>query len=109
MRHISDAATADAVIEARQKPAHGRRAAGGLIRADQFDFRYGQVYRWAYDYSVPGAEQDFVAQNQPTGRTRRLGKRAVSITILLFLAPIGAIIAWWLSRQRLMSKPWLEV
>jgi len=50
-----------------------------------------------------------VAQNQPTGRTRRLGKRAVSITILLFLAPIGAIIAWWLSRQRLMSKPWLEV
>jgi cytochrome c oxidase subunit 3 len=33
----------------------------------------------------------------------------VSITILLFLAPIGAIIAWWLSRQRLMAKPWLEV
>ena len=33
----------------------------------------------------------------------------MSITILLFLAPIGAIIAWWLSRQRLMSKPWLEV
>jgi cytochrome c oxidase subunit I len=29
-----------------------------------FDFRYGQVYRWAYDYSVPGAEQDFVPQNQ---------------------------------------------
>ncbi len=24
------------------------------------------VYRWAYDYSVPGAEQDFVPQNQPT-------------------------------------------
>src|SRR5580704_7300444 len=23
------------------------------------------VYRWAYDYSVPGAEQDFVPQNQP--------------------------------------------
>src|SRR6202040_3402299 len=22
------------------------------------------VYRWAYDYSVPGAEQDFVPQNQ---------------------------------------------
>ena len=33
----------------------------------------------------------------------------MSITILLFLAPIGAIIAWWLSRQRLMAKPWLEV
>jgi cytochrome c oxidase subunit 1 len=26
------------------------------------------VYRWAYDYSVPGADRDFVPQNQPTGR-----------------------------------------
>jgi hypothetical protein len=34
-----------------------------LIRP-AFDFRYGQVYRWAYDYSVPGAEQDFVPQTQ---------------------------------------------
>jgi cytochrome c oxidase subunit III len=33
----------------------------------------------------------------------------VSTTILIVLAPIGAIIAWWLSRQRLMAKPWLEV
>jgi cytochrome c oxidase subunit 1 len=23
------------------------------------------VYRWAYDYSVPGAPQDFIAQNDP--------------------------------------------
>jgi cytochrome c oxidase subunit 1 len=23
------------------------------------------VYRWAYDYSVPGEEKDFVAQNEP--------------------------------------------
>jgi cytochrome c oxidase subunit III len=33
----------------------------------------------------------------------------VSSTILFILAPIGAIIAWWLSHQRLMAKPWLEV
>lgn len=32
----------------------------------------------------------------------------MSITLLL-LAVIGAIAAWWLSQQRLMSKPWLEV
>jgi len=32
----------------------------------------------------------------------------VSITLLL-LAVIGAIAAWWLSRQRLTAKPWLEV
>lgn len=29
--------------------------------------------------------------------------------MLIVLTPIGAIIAWWLARQRLMSKPWLEV
>jgi cytochrome c oxidase subunit 1 len=29
------------------------------------------VYRWPYDYSVPGAEQDFIPQNQPApARTR---------------------------------------
>ena len=33
----------------------------------------------------------------------------MSITILFVLAPIGVIVAWWLSRQRLMAKPWLEV
>jgi cytochrome c oxidase subunit I len=26
------------------------------------------VYRWAYDYSVPGAEQDFLPQNQPPAK-----------------------------------------
>ncbi len=31
------------------------------------------------------------------------------IIIILFLAVIGAIIGWWLSQQRLMAKPWLEV
>ncbi|MEP9399370.1 cytochrome c oxidase subunit 3 [Mesorhizobium sp. KR2-14] len=29
--------------------------------------------------------------------------------ILIFLAGLLAVIGWWLSRQRLMSKPWLEV
>jgi cytochrome c oxidase subunit 3 len=28
--------------------------------------------------------------------------------ILIFLAIVTAIAGWWLSRQRLMSKPWLE-
>ena len=30
------------------------------------------VYRWAYDYSVPGAPEDFIPQNQPSiaGPTR---------------------------------------
>jgi len=31
----------------------------------------------------------------------------VSVTIV-FLAVIAAIVTWWLSYQRLMSKPWLE-
>jgi cytochrome c oxidase subunit 1 len=25
------------------------------------------VYRWAYDYSVPGASRDFIPQNEPDG------------------------------------------
>ncbi|HEX5689935.1 MAG TPA: hypothetical protein VFX76_08030, partial [Roseiflexaceae bacterium] len=25
------------------------------------------VYRWAYDYSVPGAPEDFIPQNVPAG------------------------------------------
>ena len=33
----------------------------------------------------------------------------MSVAILFFLVPIGAIVAWWLSQQRLMAKPWLEV
>lgn len=33
----------------------------------------------------------------------------MSLAILFFLAPIGAIVAWWLSRQNLTAKPWLEV
>jgi len=33
----------------------------------------------------------------------------VSFAILFVLVPIGAIVAWWLSQQRLMAKPWLEV
>ena len=28
--------------------------------------------------------------------------------IVIFLALVAAVTAWWLSRQRLMSKPWLE-
>ncbi|MEE3281621.1 MAG: cbb3-type cytochrome c oxidase subunit I, partial [Pseudomonadota bacterium] len=27
------------------------------------------VYRWAYDYSVPGAEEDFIPQNVPAGKS----------------------------------------
>src|SRR6516225_12112703 len=45
-----------------------------IVNTSGFDFRYGQVYRWACDYSVPGDEQDFVAQNQPTGSHAPLRK-----------------------------------
>ena len=29
------------------------------------------VYRWAYDYSVPGAEEDFIPQNHPVSATEQ--------------------------------------
>ena len=30
------------------------------------------MYRWAYDYSVPGAAEDFIPQNQPPARDEPL-------------------------------------
>ena len=38
----------------RRRPAHGN-----------WGKELPVVYRWAYDYSVPGAEQDFIPQNEP--------------------------------------------
>src|SRR5438128_7741163 len=35
------------------------------------------VYRWAYDYSVPGAAEDFIPQNQPPGRKAKGLEKAV--------------------------------
>jgi len=31
------------------------------------------------------------------------------IAIILFMAGLAVVASWWLSRQRLMAKPWLEV
>ena len=58
---------------------HGRDAGGNPWRATTLEWQtpstppshgnWGRelpvVYRWAYDYSVPGAEEDFIPQNQP--------------------------------------------
>ena len=35
-----------------------------------------RVYRWAYDYSVPGAEQDFIPQNVPPREAAGSGGKA---------------------------------
>ncbi|QLL62910.1 cytochrome c oxidase subunit I [Sinorhizobium mexicanum] len=58
---------------------HGRDAGGNPWRATTLEWQtpetppphgnWGKelpvVYRWAYDYSVPGAPEDFIPQNQP--------------------------------------------
>lgn len=58
---------------------HGRQAGGNPWRATTLEWQTPQtppahgnwgkelpvVYRWAYDYSVPGAAEDFLPQNQP--------------------------------------------
>jgi len=60
--------------------SRGRQVGGNPWRATTLEWqtpetppRHGNwgkelpvVYRWAYDYNVPGADQDFVPQNQPT-------------------------------------------
>ncbi|MBZ6076802.1 cytochrome c oxidase subunit I [Microvirga puerhi] len=62
---------------------HGRVAGGNPWRATTLEWQtpetppphgnWGKeqpvVYRWAYDYNVPGAEQDFIPQNQPATNT----------------------------------------
>ncbi len=62
---------------------YGRRAGGNPWRAASLEWqtpdtppRHGNwgdelpvVYRWPYDYSVPGAPEDFIAQNDPGPRT----------------------------------------
>jgi cytochrome c oxidase subunit 1 len=61
---------------------HGREASGNPWGATTLEWqtpetppRHGNwgkelpvVYRWAYDYNVPGADRDFVPQNQPALR-----------------------------------------
>ena len=58
---------------------HGKEAGGNPWRATTLEWQtpetppahgnFGKelpiVYRWAYDYSVPGAKQDFLPQNEP--------------------------------------------
>lgn len=58
---------------------HGKDAGGNPWRATTLEWQtpetppghgnWGKelpvVYRWAYDYSVPGAKEDFIPQNQP--------------------------------------------
>ena len=58
---------------------HGRDAGGNPWRATSLEWQtpttppphgnWGKevpvVYRWAYDYSVPGAPEDFIPQNDP--------------------------------------------
>ena len=63
------------------------------------------VYRWAYDYSVPGAPQDFIAQDDPWPNPPAHG---MSVIIVFILVVIG-FSTWWLLRHGLMTKPWLEV
>src|SRR3712207_2945774 len=60
---------------------HGREAGGNPWRATTLEWQtpetppghgnFGKelpvVYRWAYDYNVPGAKEDFIPQNSPEG------------------------------------------
>jgi cytochrome c oxidase subunit 1 len=66
---------------------HGREAGGNPWRATSLEWQTPQtppphgnwgkelpvVYRWAYDYSVPGAKQDFLPQNDPGPSTTAMG------------------------------------
>jgi len=46
------------------------------------------VYRWAYDYSVPGAKEDFIPQNQPAGDQTPEGEPAEHVPPTAHGAPV---------------------
>lgn len=68
--------------------SRGRKADGNPWRATTLEWQtpetppphgnWGKelpvVYRWAYDYSVPGADQDFIPQNQPVSLSSERGE-----------------------------------
>ena len=65
------------------------------------------VYRWAYDYSVPGAARDFIPQNEPPDASARRRGRTHDLVILLFMVGSAAFAGWWLPRQGLRaSRGW---
>ena len=63
------------------------------------------VYRWAYDYSVPGPSRASCRKTSPRspGRLGRGHGRDHTLR-----RDAGGRIVWWLSTQRLTAKPWLE-
>ena len=91
---------------------HGREAGGNPWRATTLEWQtpetppahgnWGKelpvVYRWAYDYSVPGAPQDFIAQNDP-GPPRHRDEAGMSV-ILVFILVVLGVAGWWLAQQR---------
>ena len=52
------------------------------------------VYRWAYDYSVPGAPQDFIAAERSLAAAPGAGP-GMSV-ILVFLLVVLGFAGWWL-------------
>ena len=57
------------------------------------------VYRWAYDYSVPGEAQDFIPQNEPPKghHVARLASDEArrSMFPAMVIAVLAAIAVWW--------------
>ena len=70
------------------------------------------VYRWAYDYSVPGAPEDFIPQNVPpsdprAGTRRRPRPRSASLSLTVAFAALATgIVVWCRWSSKLTAKPW---
>ena len=74
------------------------------------------VYRWAYDYGVPGAKEDFIPQNVPPERAPAAaqvqgagvrGSRREPVDHVTVLSVMMAVIVWWLLPQTINVQPWL--
>ena len=67
------------------------------------------VHRWAYDYSVPGAKEDFIPQNVPVdpklGAGRDHGRAPLSNSAIVIALLVG-IAVWFAVASRLTAKSW---
>ena len=86
----------------------GMADAGNAARARQLGRELPVVYRWAYDYSVPGAPAGFRPAERALAERLRTGP-AMSVILVFVLVLIVLRLLVAAPASGVMSKPWLEI
>ena len=62
---IEEAVKTYGPVAAEETPGKTVTAVATCVVDGNWGDELPRVYRWAYDYSVPGAPRDFIPQNEP--------------------------------------------